>query len=205
MTKYFIPFTGILFSIVTGFLFAGLIGAFCFSLILTLTLYLKDKLSTKSKSKIRLIAYLIIFFTIGYSLMYVGGLIGANEHVLKKLDLIEQELKKKEYNTNWFIISQKRNRIMNSLLPNSAKGKNPKKESQHISGKAIDIYVLDIDGDNVFNRKDIKILEQANSLVEKNHPELTGAFGDYFLDKHDYFTKHMIHIDTRGQKVRYSI
>ena len=94
---------------------------------------------------------------------------------------------------------------MNSLLPTSAKGKNPKKETQHIAGKAIDIYVLDIDGDNVFNRKDIKILEQANSLVEKNHPELTGAFGDYFLDKHDYFTKHMIHIDTRGQKVRYSL
>jgi len=199
MTKYFITFTGILFSIVTGFLFAGLIGAFCFSFMLTLTIYLKDKLSTKSKSKMRLIVYLIIFFSIGYSLMSVGGLIGANEDVLKKLDLIEQELKKKEYNTNWFIISQKRNRIMNSLLPNSAK------ESQHISGKAIDIYVLDIDGDNVFNRNDIKILEQANSLVEKNHPELTGAFGDYFLDKHDYFTKHMIHIDTRGQKVRYSI
>ena len=97
MTKYFITFTGILFSIVTGFLFAGFIGAFYFSLILTLTIYLKDKLSTKSKSKIRLIAYLIIFFPIGYSLMYVGGLIGANEHVLKKLDLIEQELKKKEY------------------------------------------------------------------------------------------------------------
>jgi len=49
-----------------------------------------------------------------------------------------------------------------------------------------------------------KILEQANNDVEKKYLELKRAFGDYFIDKNGYFTKHMIHIDTRGFKKRYT-
>jgi hypothetical protein len=88
-------------------------------------------------------------------------------------------------------------------LPKSAKKKNS--PSWHLKGKAIDVYVFDINGDNLFNKKDISILEQANKVVEKEHPELIGGFGDYFLDINGYFTKHMIHFDTRGYRHRYTL
>ncbi len=53
------------------------------------------------------------------------------------------------------------------------------KNSQHLKGNAIDIIGFDIDGDWLFNEKDISILERINANVEKNHPRLTGAFGTY--------------------------
>ena len=64
--------------------------------------------------------------------------------------------------------------------------------------------VFDINGDNLFNKEDISIIEKANKAVEKEYPDLIGGFGDYFIDKNDYFTKHMIHFDTRGYRHRYT-
>ena len=202
--KSTITIFGIIGSIFTGFLFAGIIGAVCFAVILTLTIYFNRKNSRKLLTKTGAVLSFFIFFVVGYFLIYIGGLIGADKEVLRKLDLIKDELKTKGYKTSWVIISQKRSRFMNNLLTNSAKGTNTKKESYHISGKAIDIYVFDIDGDNNFDNKDIKILEQANKAIESKNPSVIGAFGDYYLDKHDYFTKHMIHIDIRGEKLRYT-
>ena len=126
--------------------------------------------------------------------MYLGGLIGADKQITRKLELIKFELNSKGYKTRWIIISQKRLSIFNDLLPNSAK------TSWHLKGKAIDVYVFDINGDNLFNKEDISIIEQANKVVEKENPELIGGLGDY---KNGYFTKHMIHFDTRGYRHRY--
>lgn len=113
-----------------------------------------------------------------------------------KLSLIEDEVSKRGYKTNWIVISGKRSKWYNSLLSNSKEG------SYHISGKAIDIYVFDIDGNNRFDQKDIDILRSANNHVEKNHPRLTGAFGTY--RGKGYFSRNMVHLDTRGFKVSYN-
>ena len=134
--------------------------------------------------------------------MYLGGLIGAEKEIIRKLDLIKLELHSKGYKANWIIISQKRLSFFNAILLNSAKDKD--KPSWHLCGKAIDVYVFDINGDYLFNKDDISIVEQANKVVEEEHPELIGGFGDYFLDKNDYFTRHMLHFDTRGSKRRYT-
>ncbi|NDA64332.1 MAG: hypothetical protein EBX50_20225 [Chitinophagia bacterium] len=40
-------------------------------------------------------------------------------------------------------------------------------------------------------------------LAQIEHPDLIGGLGTYFDDKNDYFTRHMIHFDTRGYKRRY--
>lgn len=189
---------GFIGSLILGFIFAGIFGAFCFAAILTLTIYLLRKKSQKSFTKIRLVVSFLSLFIFGYFLMYAGGLIGADKEITKKLELIKLELNSKGYKTRWIIISQKRLSIFNDLLSNSAK------KSEHLKGRAIDVYVFDINGDNLFNKEDISIIEQANKVVEKEHPELIGALGDYFLDKNGYFTKHMIHFDTRGYKKRYS-
>jgi hypothetical protein len=51
--------------------------------------------------------------------------------------------------------------------------------------------------------KKYSILKKANKIVEKEHPELIRGLKDYFLNKIDYFTKHMIHFDTRGYRHKY--
>ena len=120
----------------------------------------------------------------------------ANKEVKLKLSLIEEEIKRMGYNPKWFIISEKRREWYNGMLPNSAKG------SYHLHGKAIDIYVIDIDGDGTFTASDIKIFQDCNNKVERKNPGLAGALGTYTTK--DYLSKHMIHIDTRGKSKRYN-
>ncbi|MFM7588419.1 MAG: hypothetical protein ACKO55_04820 [Bacteroidota bacterium] len=199
--KLTILITGIISSLIFGFFFAGLFGAFCFALLLTLTIYLYRTKCGIKFSKIGIAGFFVTFYILGYILMYLGGLIGADKEITRKFELIKIELKSKGYKASWIIISQKRLSFFNDLLPNSAKNKNS--PSWHLKGKAIDIYVFDINGDNMFNNEDISIIEQANDVVEKEHPDLIGGLGDYIDDKHDYFTRHMIHFDTRGYKHRY--
>ena len=196
--KLTILISGIISSLIFGFIFAGLFGAFCFALILTLTIYLYREKSKIRLSKIGIVGFFLSFCILGYFLMYLGGLIGADKEITRKLELIKLELNSKGYEARWIIISQKRLSFFNDLLTNSSK------DSWHLKGKAIDVYVFDINGDNLFNKEDITIIEQANKVVEKEHPELIGGLGDYSLDKNDYFTKHMIHFDTRGYRQRYS-
>jgi hypothetical protein len=201
--KLIILITCIISSFILGFIFAGGFGAFCFSFMLTLAAYLNRKKNKFKLSSKGTAVFFLSFFILGYLLMYLCGLIGADKEINRKLDLIKLELNAKGYKANWIMISQKRLSFFNDLLPKSAKNK--KSPSLHLKGKAIDVYVFDINGDDLFNKEDIFIIEQANMVVEKEHPELIGGLGDYFLDKNDYFTKHMIHFDTRGYKHRYTL
>jgi energy-coupling factor transporter transmembrane protein EcfT len=188
----------LILATISGFVFAGIFGSFLFAIILTFNIYILKKLKGK---KIKAFNITILFFSLalfGYGLMHLGGLLGAKSEVLKKLSLIEEDLVERNYNPSWIIISQKRHPLLNSLLNKSAK------DSYHLKGLAIDIYVFDINGDGIFDASDIKILEIANNNVEREHPELIGAFGDYSSKENGYLTKHMIHLDIRGYKVRYS-
>ena len=117
--------------------------------------------------------------------------------IKEKLNLIEIEVKKMGYTPNWVVISEKRSDFANNLLPLSAKNG----KSYHLKGKAIDIFVFDVNGDNEFNSKDVKIIETANNTVERRNPKLKGGFGTYM--KKGYLNKHMIHLDTRGYHHRY--
>ena len=97
------------------------------------------------------------------------------------------------YDPKWIQISRKRIGFFNTLLQNSAK------RSQHLLGKAIDVWVIDIDSDNKFNLNDINIIIKANKRVESNHPSLKGGIGYYI--KKDFLSRRMIHFDTRGKSV----
>jgi len=93
--KLTILISGIISSLILGFIFAGVLGSFCFALILTLTIYLYGKKSKLRWSKIGIVAFFISFFFLGYFLMYLGGLIGADKEITRKLDLIKLELFKR--------------------------------------------------------------------------------------------------------------
>lgn len=202
--RYLILIAGILLALALGFIYAGHIGALLFSIVILITVnYYKKREVNNSRLKTNLII-LVLSFSLSYFAMDFFGLLGACKEVTAKLDLIKTELIANNYNPRWVIISQKRNSVFNNLLPNSAKAVNGKKGSYHLTAKAIDIYVFDINGDNIFDSKDILLLEKANQQVEIHHPELIGALGDYHSNKKGYLANHMIHIDVRGKPNRYS-
>lgn len=120
----------------------------------------------------------------------------ANKDVRFKLQLIEDEVAKRGYKTTWIVISGKRSVWYNNLLSNSVDNSN------HLQGKAIDIYVFDIDGDNKFGKKDIEILRSATNAVESSYPRLKGGFGTY--TNKGYFSRNMVHLDVRGHSVNYN-
>ena len=98
--KLTILISGIIISLIFGFIFAGLFGAFCFALILTLTIYLYRKKSKIRLSKIGITGFFLSFYILGYFLMYLGGLIVADKEITRKLELIKLELNSKGYKTN---------------------------------------------------------------------------------------------------------
>lgn len=118
----------------------------------------------------------------------------ANPEVRKKLSLIDRKLDERGLRRWYFVSSGRRSTWYNDLLGTV-------KNSQHLKGKAIDIIVFDVDGDWVFDSRDIAILQDVNRQVEREHPELVGAFGTYRKEGGLY--ANMVHIDTRGRRVRY--
>lgn len=142
-------------------------------------------------AKILLFSALMIF-TIRYIFLSPPDL--KTKH---KLNLIKTEISKKGYHNRWFVISGIRYNWYNRILPNSVN------KSYHIKGKAIDIFVFDINGDLKFTNEDIQLLQFANKSVEDAHPELVGAFGTY--TNKSCLARHMIHLDTRGYSVRYNL
>ena len=140
--------------------------------------------------------YFIVFWIVIFVAVKLLFFYPANYGIQTKLNMIEDEIAKQGYKTSWIVISGKRSRWYNKLLSNSADN------SHHLHGNAIDIFVFDIDGDNKFDEKDVKILRTANQYVEKNFPKYKGSFGTY--RSKGYLTRHMVHFDTRGYSLYYN-
>jgi hypothetical protein len=143
----------------------------------------------------KLIVVIMIFIPLVTFGMNFFGFTGANQKVKKKVSLIKESLEKSGYKVKWVVISEKRNKYFNALLPNSAK------KSHHLKGDAIDVFVFDIDGDGCFTQKDLDIVKKHNNRVERRNPSLKGAFGTYTSKP---ISKRMIHFDTRGYHTVYN-
>lgn len=105
------------------------------------------------------------------------------------MENIEKELRRSGYNPQWFIISQKRMELYNNLLPNSRKNG----KSKHLKGKAIDIFVMDVDGDGKYDIKDYDLIKSASEKLAQQIPSTRGGVFNY-LGK-GYFTRHMVHVE----------
>ncbi|HET7583641.1 MAG TPA: D-Ala-D-Ala carboxypeptidase family metallohydrolase [Gemmatimonadaceae bacterium] len=72
-------------------------------------------------------------------------------------------------------------------------------DSRHQYGDAVDV-AIDADGDGRITARDVRLVSQAVDRVEDAHPELAGGMGVYTSAKyaHPY-----VHIDTRGERVRW--
>lgn len=115
----------------------------------------------------------------------------------KKLDanlvlkdkLIKEKLIKKGYKYSITRMSSFRNQKENDLLPLSAKN------SFHLLGKALDVIVLDINNDYHINLKDVDLFVSIIKEVETENKALVGGIGTY---KNKWYSKQMVHFDTRG-------
>jgi predicted PurR-regulated permease PerM len=87
----------------------------------------------------------LVLSVVLYGAMFLGGLMGANEEIKTKIQLIEEELHSQNYHPKWVIISQKRSVFLNAKLDKSAQ------KSNHLIGLAIDLYVFDINGDRIYD------------------------------------------------------
>ena len=178
----------IFLSIVIGFLFAGIAAALGFgTLILTGILILMN--GTKRWSGIKIASVFLFFSVIGYVLMMACGLLNANPAVHAKVKGIKEEIINQGYQPTWFIISQKRYGFFNNLLLNSVKNG----KSKHLKGKAIDLYVIDINGDGTYGKEDFEIIEKAAKKNQRKFKLRNGKVFDYFGK--GYFSQHMVHIE----------
>jgi hypothetical protein len=151
----------------------------------------------KRKGYIILIVFLILLISAKFFFIR-----RANDDVHLKVDLIKKELKTMGYRPVWFMISGKRDTFLTDISYNNVKTK--KGKSYHLTGQAIDVEVLDIDGDWDFDEKDIVLIEKANAIVEQNNPNLIGALGTYRGPDSDWLEWRQVHFDTRGTKKRYN-
>jgi hypothetical protein len=178
----------IFLSIVTGFLFAGIAGALGFGTLILLGILIL-RYGTKRWNGIKIASGILCFSVLGYVLMMACGLLNANQTVHAKVKGIEEEIINQGYQPSWFIISQKRYGFFNNLLLNSVKNG----KSKHLKGKAIDLYVIDINGDGTYDKEDFKIIEMAAKKNQRDFELRKGKVFHYFGK--GYFSQHMVHIE----------
>lgn len=134
-------------------------------------------------------AFLLFFlcFYIGICYSALSPLVQEKERILSK-SLTEKGLK-----SSYIIISGYRPPWLNKITPLAAKN------SVHQVGKAIDIYVFDVNGDWKINRKDVDIIVQELEKIDRLHPQLAGGLGTYFKS-----SPQMVHFDVSGGKRRWN-
>lgn len=119
----------------------------------------------------------------------------SNDNIHEKKKLISLKLKEKGFNGGFVIISEKRHRWYNKILSNSID------KSSHLRGMAMDFWIMDLNDDGKWNRKDIDLMVITINEIEKEHPELAGWTGTY----HDKgaLSSRMVHTDVSGIKNRW--
>jgi hypothetical protein len=173
----------LLTAVVFGFFFPGIFGAVVFALLLILVV---NGLKVKSYNLKRVAVSFILSFIAGFGLMWFFGLMGANEILYQRVDALKAELIQMGHHPKWFIISQRRNEVYNGWLSNSVD------DSKHLEGKAIDLYIIDINGDNQYDREDFKLIERAHNNIQKRENAHIGDVFDYL--KKGFFARRMVHV-----------
>ena len=125
---------------------------------------------------------------------YANNLRGLDDTTLHYLHQLKHQLKTQGYQARLIVISAKRAQWHNHLLTAFGAAKN----SQHLSGKAIDIVVLDVNDDGQAGHEDVDIVvAQLEKLIGTK-----GGIGTYKSEKY-FWDRQMVHFDSRGYKARW--
>jgi hypothetical protein len=123
--------------------------------------------------------------------------IALNQRIVDKIELVLAEIGRRrgddELRIQVRVHSGFRTPAHNSAVEGAAR------DSRHLYGDAADVAV-DADGDGRFTLIDAYNVERAVDWIEKTHPELVGGMGVYSSPR---FATPYVHIDTRGERVRW--
>ena len=117
-----------------------------------------------------------------FTVLLVGLLVGGyywisysklSPDVRRKEKALDTALRKQGHKPRYFLLSGYRPHWLNQLMPLAAKN------SVHQQGKAIDLFVIDIDGDCQFTDKDLTILSETVDIMDRNNPGQKGGVGLY--------------------------
>ena len=188
LSKLILAIIGVVVSCFMGLLYAGFWGALVLGMLNTLIYFLLIKKPAKL-TPLKVTAVFCAWSITGYLLMNALGLLHADERVHNKLAFIKEQLYLQGHNPQWIIISQKRGYLYNLIL--HWKG-TAVKNSEHLHGNAIDVFVLDIDGDGTYTYSDYELMQKAGKLYDKKINR-RGVVAHYFY-KGNSLDKHMVHL-----------
>lgn len=126
------------------------------------------------------------------------SLSGVDPKVIEYKKELKSQLKKDGFKANFIITSAKRWKWHNDFLVKTGSGAS--KTSQHLHGRAIDIMVLDINGDWKCNSKDVDIVY---NILDKKIIKNKGGIGTYYKKAGNFFDRQMVHFDARGKRARW--
>ncbi len=134
---------------------------------------------------------------VAFAILVIGLLAGGycwisysklSPDVRRKEKALNTALRRQGYKPRYFLLSGYRPRWLNQLMPLAAKN------SDHQRGKAIDLFVIDIDGNGKFEDRDLTILSETVDLMDKRNPGQKGGVGLY---QHSF--SRMFHFDVSGR------
>ena len=140
-----------------------------------------------------LLIFTVVLFSYFYG--YANSLRGIHPDTLTYYDQLKSRLILEGFRPRTLVISSKRADWHNRLLTAFGAAKN----SQHLHGKALDIVVLDVNGDGFSDSADVYIVvEILEELVGHN-----GGIGTYTNEKF-LWNRQMVHFDCRGHHARWN-
>jgi len=137
----------------------------------------------------------IISLSIIIFLLYCNSLGKVNPLTVVYYAELKTELLKQGHKDKLLVISSKRANWHNQIL--TLFGASSK--SRHLSGDAIDIIVLDVNGDGEMDSKDVDIVYKIfDSKIIRNK----GGLGTY-KSEIGIWNRQMVHLDCRQKKIRW--
>ncbi|MGB3464581.1 MAG: D-Ala-D-Ala carboxypeptidase family metallohydrolase [Cyclobacteriaceae bacterium] len=140
-------------------------------------------------------ALFFIMVLTGIFVWYATSLRNVNPVTISYYHQLRDQLTVQGYQPNVFVMSAKRAEWHNKLLTHFGAAN----KSQHLSGNAIDILVMDVNQDNNTNSLDVKIAKGILENIIKND----GGIGTY-QSENIFWNKQMVHFDCRGYRARWN-
>ncbi len=149
---------------------------------------------------LKCLLFIIILALIPSLLFWIQAisLNGVEPKVIEYNQQLKKQLKADGYKANYIITSAKRWKWHNDFLVWTGSG--AAKKSQHLHGRAIDIMVLDVNGDGNANKEDVDIVY---SILDKKIIRNKGGIGTYYKNAGNFFDRQMVHFDARGKRARW--
>ncbi len=136
----------------------------------------------------------LIILLVALYFIYIRSLWGVDSRTVNYYKQLKVEMRNQGYHPNFIILSGKRGRWHNSLLQGAAKN------SRHLKGEAIDIVVLDVNGDGKANALDVDIVY---NILDQEIIRDQGGIGTYKSES-GFIDRQMVHFDCRGHHARWN-